>query len=99
MALISRLSTYRSLQIIVLDVLFHQARLVASIINFETFLDGSAIPDSTNITNQFPGLTFSNTTVITAGMSLNEFEFPPHSGVNAVFDDGSRFLFGFRLVA
>jgi len=26
--------------------------------------------------------------VITAGISLNEFEFPPHSGTNVAFDDG-----------
>ncbi|MFL6211726.1 MAG: Calx-beta domain-containing protein [Pyrinomonadaceae bacterium] len=28
-------------------------------------------------------------TAITAGISLNEFEFPPHSGTNVGFDDGS----------
>jgi hypothetical protein len=37
--------------------------------------------------NSSLGVTFYNTTVITAGMSLNEFEFPPHSGSNVVFDD------------
>src|SRR5207253_2029867 len=36
----------------------------------------------------FPGLTFSNATVATAGITLNEFEFPPRSGVNVAFDDG-----------
>ena len=51
-------------------------------INFE------GLPDSTVLTNQYTGLTFSNATIITAGISLNEFEFPPHSGSNVVFDDG-----------
>jgi hypothetical protein len=45
-------------------------------VNFEGF------PDSTILTNQYPGLTFSNAIVLTAGISLNEFEFPPHSGSN-----------------
>lgn len=63
-------------------VLFAQASASATVINFE------GLADSTAITNQYAGLTFSNTTVLTAGISLNELEFPPHSGVNAVFDDG-----------
>lgn len=48
--------------------------------------DGTA--DSTSLTNQFAGLSFSNATVIKAGLSLNEVEFPPRSGDGVVFDDG-----------
>ena len=46
--------------------------------------------DSTPITDQYSGLgvTFSGATILTAGISLNEFEFPPSSGVNVLFDDG-----------
>ena len=51
-------------------------------------LDFEGFSDSTSLTTQYPGLIFSNATVITAGITLNEFEFPPHSGVNVVFDDG-----------
>ena len=58
------------------------------VIDFETFPDATAITDSTPITTQFPGLTFTNTTVISAGITLNEFEFPPHSWSNVGFDDG-----------
>lgn len=51
-------------------------------IDFEQFSDlesvGSAVPH----------LTFTNATVLVAGSSLNEFEFPPASGLNVVFDDG-----------
>jgi hypothetical protein len=54
----------------------------SSIVDFEALNDGDAV------TNQFPGLAFSDTTVLVAGVSLNEFEFPPHSGTNVVFDDG-----------
>ena len=60
----------------------------ANAIDFETFPDTTPIIDGTSITNQFLDPTFSNTTVISAGISLNEFEFPPHSGTNVAFDDG-----------
>ena len=51
-------------------------------IDFETLTDSEAV------TTQFSGLTFSNTTVLTAGSSLNELEFPPSSGVNVVSGEG-----------
>jgi hypothetical protein len=51
-------------------------------INFEGFADG------TLITTQYAGLTFSNAVIATAEVSLDEFEFPPHSGVNVVVDSG-----------
>ena len=57
-------------------------RADAITVNFESF------SDLDSVTNQVPGLTFSNATVLTAGVSLNEFEFPPHSPVNVIFDDG-----------
>lgn len=55
------------------------------------------LPDSTPVTNQYSslGVLFSNATVLTAGISLNEFEFPPHSGVNVVFDDGGPMTLNF----
>ncbi|WP_281560541.1 S8 family serine peptidase [Thalassomonas sp. RHCl1] len=49
-------------------------------ITFDTLSDLEAV------TTQYPGLTFSGATVLTAGISLNEFEFPPVSGDNVVFD-------------
>lgn len=52
------------------------------VLNFEGF------PDSTILTTQYPGLTFSNTQISTAGIGLNEFEFPPSSGVNVASDIG-----------
>ena len=87
---LSRLSTGRRLQFLAVLLLFSCRPAQAGIVtvDFETFPDGTPIPDSTSITTQFPGLIFTNTTVITAGISLNEFEFPPHSGTNVAFDDG-----------
>lgn len=54
--------------------------LRAGLIDFEGFAD------STILTTQYLGITFDNTIILTAGVSLNEFEFPPHSGVNVASD-------------
>ena len=60
------------------------ATAVPITLDFEGFADG------TSLTNQYAaqGVTFSNATVIQSGLSLNEFEFPPVSGQNVIFDDG-----------
>jgi hypothetical protein len=58
-------------------------------------LDFEGLADGASLTTQYHGLTFTNTTVITAGISLNEFEFPPHSGTNVVFDDGGPISIAF----
>jgi hypothetical protein len=54
----------------------------STIVDFETLNDGDAA------TNLLPGLTFSDATVLVAGVSLNEVDFPPHSGTKVVVDDG-----------
>ncbi|MBV9085143.1 MAG: hypothetical protein JOZ62_20905 [Acidobacteriaceae bacterium] len=54
----------------------------ATNINFDQFTDSEIL------TTQIPGLTFSNTVILTAGISLNELELPPHSSPNVVSDDG-----------
>lgn len=54
----------------------------ADVITFEDRSDGEGV------TNQYLGMVFSNATAITAGISLNEISFPPHSGTAVVFDDG-----------
>jgi len=50
--------------------------------NFETFADGDVL------TNQSAGMLFSNAVVLAAGVSLNDAEFPPHSGNNVATDNG-----------
>src|SRR5438876_503506 len=47
----------------------------AGTIDFENQSDG------TIVTTQYPGLTLTNAIILSAGVSLNEFELPPHSGV------------------
>ena len=49
-------------------------------ITFETLNDGDLV------TTQYSGLTFSNAQTVTAGFSLNDLEFPAHSGKNAITD-------------
>ena len=61
----------------------------AGVVTFEGF------SDSTVLTNQIAGLTFSHAVVLTAGVSLNGSEFPPHSGVNVVLDLGGPLSIAF----
>jgi hypothetical protein len=58
-------------------------------------IDFDTLGDLGSVTSQFAGLTFSNATVLTAGSSLNEFEFPPRSGSNVLFDDGGAISIDF----
>jgi hypothetical protein len=44
--------------------------------------------DSTILTNQYTGAIFSNAIILTAGITLNELEFPPHSPSNVASDNG-----------
>ena len=70
-------------------VLVSARHVAASPITFEAFADGDAL------TNQIAGLTFANTNVLSAGVSLNETEYPPHSGSNVVVDAGGAITVAF----
>lgn len=52
-------------------------------------IDFEDLTDLTPVTNQYSsfGVDFLGATVLTAGISLNEFEFPPYSGTNVVYDE------------
>jgi len=69
-------------------LLFPQAR-AAVVIDFDSLNDGDIV------TTQFSGVTFQNTVALTAGISLNEFEFPPRSGSNVVSDNGGPITIAF----
>ncbi len=58
-------------------------------------IDFEGLPDSTIITNQYSGLAFANAIILTAGISLNEIDFPPRSGVNVVSDDNGPLSIAF----
>lgn len=51
-------------------------------------LDFEDLSDVEVVSAQYPGLTFTNAVALTAGISLNEFEFPPKSGAVVISDDG-----------
>jgi hypothetical protein len=51
--------------------------------------------DSTVLTNQSTGAIFSNAIVLTAGITLNELEFPPHSPSNVASDNGGPMSIAF----
>ena len=48
----------------------------ATLVTFEN------LPDNLSLSNEIPGALFSRATILTAGISLNEFDFPPKSGDN-----------------
>ena len=60
-----------------------------------TTIDFEGFPDSTILTTQYAGLTFSNTIIFTAGIGVNEFEFPPHSGQNVASDNNGPITIDF----
>ncbi len=82
---------YLLIGILILFAMIGIKETEALTINFE------GLDDSTPLINQYSslGVTFSNATVITAGITLNEFEFPPRSGSNVVFDDGGPMALAF----
>jgi hypothetical protein len=83
-----------TLQLLVLLVLFP---VLAALRASPIILDFEALSDLESVTTQFSPLTFSNTVALTAGISLNEFEFPPASGNVVVSDDFGPITIGFAV--
>lgn len=52
-------------------------------------LDFEDLVEFTDVADLLDGATFTNAMVLTAGSSVNEFEFPPTSGTNVVYDSAS----------
>lgn len=52
-------------------------------------IDFDSLADLETLTTQFTGITFANATALKAGFSLNEVEFPPHSGTLVISDEGA----------
>jgi hypothetical protein len=77
--------------LILLFAFFYAKRGDAFVIDFE------GLADSTPLTNQYIGLDveFSGATIYTAGVSLNEFEFPPYSGSNVAVDESGPITINF----
>lgn len=60
-----------------------------TVVDFESLSDGDVL------TNQLTGLTFTNALVESAGLLLNDAEFPPHSGTNVITDNGGSISIDF----
>ncbi len=75
------------------------ATAAPTVIYFEQLSDGTEVVDSTILTSQYDdlGVTFANAMVVTTGISLNEFEFPPSSQANIVFDVGGPMTIDFSV--
>jgi hypothetical protein len=58
-------------------------------------IDFEGLNDSTFLTTQYADVTFSNAIVLTAGISLNELDFPPRSGINVASDFGGPMSIAF----
>lgn len=66
-----------------ITLLFYATTSSATLIDFE------GLPDLEAVSGQYvsDGVTFNNAISLTAGFSLNEFDFPPSSGLVAIGDD------------
>jgi hypothetical protein len=61
-------------------------------------LDFEGLADGESVTTQFSGVTFGSTIALISGASggsLNEIDFPPHSGITVVFPDGGPITISF----
>src|SRR4051794_35485499 len=67
--------------------------LAGAVIDFEN------VDNGTPVTNQYSGLVFSGAVVLSAGLDLNEFEYPPHSGSNVLADIGGTISIDFLTAA
>ena len=70
-------------------LLFSPSVAKADVITFE------GLADLEDVTDQFSNLLFMNATILTAGVSLVEDEFPPFSGSNVVFDNSGPMSINF----
>lgn len=77
-----------------LAVLLLLIGLAAPALGWSSTVTFEGLADLTPVTTQFPGMVFSNATILTAGASL-PVGFPPHSGSNVVFDNGGPIFVDF----
>src|SRR5262249_55316111 len=57
--------------------------------SYAALIDFEDLNDLDSVTTQYAGVTFSNAIALSAGISLNEVDFPPHSGSNVIVDAGA----------
>jgi hypothetical protein len=67
----------------------------ASSLGAQTAFNFEGLPDSAPLTGQYSGATFANTIVLSTGITLDEFEYPAHSGSNVASDNGGPIAISF----
>jgi hypothetical protein len=70
-----------SILLLLLLVSFVPVRADTIVLNFDNFID------STLLSAQYYGVSFSGAIILNSGITLNEFEFPAHSGSGVVSDN------------
>jgi uncharacterized protein (TIGR03437 family) len=60
----------------------------SQLVHAQTLLNFEGLNDGVAVTTQFAGVTFSNAQTLTAGYSLDQLEYPAHSGKNVITDNG-----------
>jgi len=81
--------SFKSLIIAATLALSAGASANAAVIDFEDLSDGALAP------NTYAGVTISGADILTSGISLNEFEFPPKSGTKVAYNSGGAISFDF----
>lgn len=71
---------YRQPRSVLLSIFF--ICLFISVPARATLVTFEGLSDNLSLSNEIPGLIFNGATVLVAGVSLNEFDFPPKSGDN-----------------
>ena len=61
--------------------------VTAPTLHAQTLLNFESLNDGDLVTTQFTGVTFSNAQTLTAGFSLDDLEYPAHSGKNVITDN------------
>jgi hypothetical protein len=78
-----------ALVVVVLALLGSAVPAGAGIITFEGYVDMTAF------TTQYLGVNFNGATVLSKGGSLNYTQFPPHSGINVVYNPSGAMTIDF----
>jgi len=82
---------------ILLSILFVSIILLCTTSAGATLLNFEDMPDLTSVGDFYApyGVHFSNALSLTAGFSLNEFDYPPSSGLVAIGDDNAPIMITF----
>lgn len=82
-------------RVLLLAPLLALSLLLSGRVGAATVVDFEGLPDGTWLGAQIATVEFTNAVVLTAGVGLNELEFPPLSGSNVAVDDAGPMTLSF----